>query len=158
MQILRIVRALGAPALAVSVCATVLAGTPVAADEPVDHALAELGAPYFERYCVSCHGARGRGDGPVSAVLLSPPANLTRIAARRGGLFPAGEIAQKIDGRFAVAAHGSREMPIWGEVFSQGIPESDSAESIARGKVLVLVEYLKSIQVPPLVAEPSTRP
>jgi hypothetical protein len=37
-------------------------------------------------------------------------------------------------------------MPVWGEVFSQGIPDSGTAESIARGKVAVLVEYLKTLQ------------
>ena len=123
-----------------------LAGAAFAQPIPVDRTLAELGAPLFQRYCASCHGAQGRGDGPAAGSLKTPPADLTRIAARRGGRFPDGEIAQKIDGRFAIGAHGSREMPVWGEVFSQGIPDSGTAESIARGNVAVLVEYLKTLQ------------
>lgn len=131
---------------------------PPAADEPTDLSLAEIGQPYFASYCASCHGVSGRGDGPAAGSLRLPPADLTRIAARRGGRFPTGEIAQFIDGRFELASHGSREMPIWGTVFTSEIPEAEVAESIARGKVAVLVEYLKSIQVPAQAARPSAAP
>lgn len=113
-----------------------------------DLTLAELGASSYRTYCASCHGLEGRGDGPVAGVLQTPPANLRRIAQRNGGTFPDGEIARKIDGRFEIGAHGTREMPVWGRVFSQGIPDSGVAESVTRGQVAVLVEYLKSIQDP----------
>jgi len=112
-----------------------------------DPMLAEMGAPYFERYCASCHGMSGRGEGPVAEILNPKPADLTRIAERRGGAFPDGEIAKYIDGRFDVAAHGSRQMPVWGERLAEGVPEAGIGESMARGKIVVLVEYLKSIQV-----------
>jgi cytochrome c553 len=111
--------------------------------------LVELGEPIYQRYCASCHGADGRGAGPTAHALTTPPADLRRIAARRGGTFSDAEIARKIDGRFDIQAHGSREMPIWGGVFSSDIPDGDTAESITRGKLAVLIEYLKSIQDPP---------
>lgn len=111
-----------------------------------DPILAEMGGAYFQRHCASCHGPEGRGDGAVAPVLRPPPADLTRIAARRGGEFPEGEIARFIDGRFEVTAHGTREMPIWGSAFGAEIPESSIAEEIVRGKIAMLVEYLKSIQ------------
>lgn len=125
-----------------------------AAEEPPGHdpVLAELGAPLFSRYCTSCHGLGGRGDGPTAASLRPRPADLTGIAKRRGGEFPTGEIAQFIDGRFALPAHGSREMPVWGERFGSDVPDSGVGESIARGNIASLVEYLKSIQQPPLAA------
>jgi len=121
------------------------AGTAVAAPA-FDPVLAEMGAESFPRYCGSCHGIRGEGDGPTVSALRTRPADLTRIAARRGGSFPAGEIARFIDGRFTLAAHGSREMPVWGERFGEAVPEASVAEEITRGKIAVLVEYLKSIQ------------
>ena len=117
-----------------------------AAEPTFDPVLAELGAEAFPRYCASCHGLRGEGDGPAAEALRVRPADLTRIAARRGGSFPTGEIARFIDGRFALAAHGSREMPVWGERFGESIPETSVAEEITRGRIAVLVEYLKSIQ------------
>jgi mono/diheme cytochrome c family protein len=116
------------------------------AEPAFDSVLAELGAEIFPRYCGSCHGIRGEGDGPTAVALLARPGDLTRIAARRGGTFPSGEVARTIDGRFAVAAHGSREMPTWGERFADAIPDSGVGEEISRGQIAVLVEYLKSIQ------------
>jgi mono/diheme cytochrome c family protein len=112
----------------------------------VDPVLAEMGKEVFPRYCGSCHGPRGEGDGPAAGAFRTRPPDLTRIAARRGGSFPAGEIARFIDGRFTPGAHGSRDMPVWGERFSEAIPEASVGDEVARGKVAVLVEYLKSIQ------------
>lgn len=147
MRVLRITAA--------AVAAALLAW-PAAAEEEKkaervpDPVLADLGRPLFERHCASCHGATGRGDGPAAAILRIEPADLTRIAARRGGKFPAGEIARTIDGRFDIPAHGSRAMPIWGYRFGADIPETELGEAIARGKIASLVEYLMTIQRPPL--------
>jgi len=120
----------------------------------VDPVLAELGAPVFERHCASCHGPGGRGDGPVAPALSPRPADLTTIAARRGGAFPAGEIARFIDGRFDITAHGTRAMPVWGERFGADIPDSGVGESIARGRIATLLEHLKTLQDPPLAPSP----
>jgi mono/diheme cytochrome c family protein len=112
-----------------------------------DPALAERGSELFVRYCASCHGENGKGGGTAAGELESVPADLTRIAARRRGVFPDAEIARFIDGRFEVSAHGTREMPVWGERLGQRIPEAGPSEEIVRGRILVLVEYLKSIQM-----------
>ena len=120
-----------------------------AAEEPaprIDRVLADMGQEYYVQYCGSCHGLDGRGRGPAAGALKTPPSDLTRIAVRRGGVFPDGEIARFIDGRFALAAHGTRDMPIWGERFGERVPEAGVSEEIVRGRILVLVEYLKSIQ------------
>lgn len=123
-----------------------LATGSAAAEEKFDRVLAEMGAEYYVQYCASCHGENGLGRGPAAGALKIRPANLTQIAKRRGGSFPDGEIARFIDGRFEVTAHGSREMPIWGRRFGERIPEAGISEEIVRGRILVLVEYLKSIQ------------
>jgi mono/diheme cytochrome c family protein len=137
----------------------VLVPLAASADETgADLVLADLGAPLFARHCASCHGAGGRGDGPVAAVLKPPPADLTAIALRRGGVFPRGEIARFIDGRFDLTAHGSRDMPVWGARFGADIPESGVGESISRGSIATLVEYLKSIQDPPFAPSPPRDP
>jgi mono/diheme cytochrome c family protein len=130
----------------ISLLLSLIAAAGTAAEPAFDPVLAELGAEAFPRYCGSCHGVQARGDGPTATALIQPPPDLTRIAARRGGKFPDGEVARFIDGRFTLAAHGSREMPVWGERFGDAIPDSGVAEEIARGRIAVLVEYLKSIQ------------
>lgn len=108
--------------------------------------LARVGADMFQQYCASCHGLGGKGDGPVAGSLNTPPADLTRIAARRGGEFPSAEITRFIDGRFDVSAHGTREMPIWGRKLGEGIADGETSDQVVRGQLLALVEYLKMIQ------------
>lgn len=52
----------------------------------------------FQTFCVSCHGAGGRGDGPLAASLTPAPSDLTTIAARNGGVFPTTRVMSVIDG------------------------------------------------------------
>jgi mono/diheme cytochrome c family protein len=120
---------------------------PSHASDEGDSVLAPVGKQMFEQYCASCHGTAGKGDGPAASALEVPPADLTRIAARRGGNFPDAEIARVIDGRFDLPAHGSREMPVWGRRFGTSIAKGTEPDDVARGRILTLVEYLKTIQV-----------
>jgi mono/diheme cytochrome c family protein len=108
--------------------------------------LAETGRALFLRHCASCHGASGRGDGPAAPELKKAPADLTHIASRRGGKFPAGDVAAIIDGRFDLRIHGTREMPIWGDRLGEKITESTTPDEVARGKIDALVAYLQTIQ------------
>jgi mono/diheme cytochrome c family protein len=110
--------------------------------------LVEVGRDAFATHCAACHGADARGAGPAAAALRTPPADLTRIAARRGGDFPADEIAAWIDGRLAPPAHGTREMPVWGYRFAEGLPAGELTQELVRGRILTVVEYLRSIQAP----------
>jgi mono/diheme cytochrome c family protein len=90
-----------------------LLGMALTAEPPLSPAeMVHVGQRYFVRYCSACHGVEGRGDGPAASALHSPPADLTRIAQRRGGHFPVTEITASIDGRIGVPAHGRRDMPV----------------------------------------------
>ena len=115
-------------------------------DPDPDPMLAEMGVEPFARYCAACHGLNASGGGSVAPELVTSPADLTRIAARRGGRFPRGEIGKIIDGRFAIGAHGTREMPVWGERFGESIPDAGLSEEVVRGTIAILLEYLASIQ------------
>jgi mono/diheme cytochrome c family protein len=117
-----------------------------AEESDADVLLARAGEESYYQYCASCHGAKGEGDGPASPALRTQPADLTRIAKRRKGEFPEYEISQFIDGRNYVQAHGSREMPVWGVRFGENIPDSVARDEIVRGRLVILVEFLKSIQ------------
>ncbi|MCP3986714.1 MAG: cytochrome c [bacterium] len=111
--------------------------------------LIDEGARDFAAHCASCHGSDGRGGGPAAGALVTAPADLTRIAARRDGKFPSLDVAYLIDGRFELQAHGSREMPVWGRRFLVGLPEDELGDAIVRGRIEALIEYLKSIQQSP---------
>jgi mono/diheme cytochrome c family protein len=130
--------------------AAVLAGEPERAQRDEQHfknLMLSLGEREFATHCAVCHGLDARGDGPAAKALRTAPADLTRIAARRGGDFPSGEVAEKIDGRFEVTAHGTREMPVWGVHLATPIAEDASGAEVARGRIDLLVEYLHAIQV-----------
>jgi mono/diheme cytochrome c family protein len=106
----------------------------------------ESGRATFAMHCAACHGANGEGDGPAAAALAQRPADLTRIAARRGGVFPDAAVLRIIDGRDPIVAHGTREMPVWGRHFGAGHLPGTDAQAAARGNALILVQYLASIQ------------
>lgn len=72
----------------------------------------------YERHCASCHGVDARGDGPLASSLTPRPSDLTTLQARNGGSWDPGAVMATIDGRRVVAAHGPRDMPVWGTVFT----------------------------------------
>lgn len=122
-----------------------VAGRAAAEDPPL---LAAAGEPLYVRHCAVCHARSGRGDGPFAGILKTQPADLTAIAARRGGRFPEDELARFVDGRFVPPAHGTREMPVWGRWLGVPIAEGTDADAVARGEVLAILEYLKTLQRP----------
>jgi mono/diheme cytochrome c family protein len=101
------------------------------------------GPSLYSAYCAVCHGKDGRGLGPMAKSLKQPPPDLTRIAARRGGNFPFNQIQRMISGDEPLPlGHGTREMPIWGPVFSQVEGDYD----FGRVRVYNLTSYLEKIQ------------
>jgi mono/diheme cytochrome c family protein len=98
-------------------------------------------------YCGSCHGGAGRGDGPAAGSLRTRPADLTRLFERYGSPLDRERVAEFVDGRALLAAHGSREMPIWGSEFFEDAPETTpNLEASKRRSIEVLVEYLETLQ------------
>ncbi len=112
--------------------------------------LAMSGAELYGRFCASCHGAKGQGDGPVSKSFKTEVPDLTLIARRQGGLFPRERIERIIDGRFTILAHGSREMPVWGAELSRteiGNPDAERATQLMIHRLLQHVESLQRIEL-----------
>jgi mono/diheme cytochrome c family protein len=93
--------------------------------------------------CAVCHGNDAKGGGPFSPQLKTWPPDLTVLAKKNNGVFPAMHVSEVIDGEFEKAAHGSREMPVWGPVFrSLAHGRNDSAQL----RINHLVKYLESLQ------------
>ncbi len=104
------------------------------------------GAQLFKRYCASCHGQGGQGDGPVAPFFKLLPPDLTLISRRSGGSFPAERVRRIIDGREAISPHGAREMPVWGLEFEWTATQPDAARAASETSIAKLVEHLRSIQ------------
>lgn len=100
------------------------------------------GPALYKAYCASCHGLQGHGDGPVAKSLKVRVSDLTRIAAHNGGKFPRMRIEGIILGENVLPAHGTREMPLWGPIFSQVGADQD----LGRVRVDNLARYIESIQ------------
>ena len=112
----------------------------------------KLGAPpgkgSYTRYCAVCHGPDGKGDGLFANMLTKKPSDLTQLAKKNHGTFPALQVANIIDGRQEITAHGTRDMPVWGERFGEAGEAAGShvSQTAARQRIQLLITYLNSIQ------------
>jgi mono/diheme cytochrome c family protein len=121
------------------------AGTPA---EPTETQRIAAGRAEYETYCAACHGVEGDGTGPVAPYMTPRPADLRKIAVRHGGVFPHAKLEAWIDGRDPIASHGTRDMPIWGAAFREETELDQLTETRVRGRIVLLVAYLESIQEP----------
>lgn len=102
------------------------------------------GSYAFRTHCASCHGTDGKGEGPMTANLRFQPPDLTLIAKRNGGSFPAERVYRIVDGRNPLKGHGGSDMPIWGDAFKNADTGYDEAH--AKARVQSVVDYLKTLQ------------
>ena len=108
-----------------------------------------VGKKQYMKYCATCHGPSGTGtDGAASRLFTKPPTNLTLLAKNNGGKFPMMEVLGVVKGDQPIAAHGTREMPVWGQIIGgdpteEGMYKKDAAEA----QILTIGTYLESIQV-----------
>jgi mono/diheme cytochrome c family protein len=100
----------------------------------------------YQAYCATCHGAQGKGDGPMSTILTVTPADLTQLRKKNDGEFPFWRVYKIIDGRDLVRGHGARNMPVWGAYFLSEEGGGYLDEDRVIGRILGLVYYLQSIQ------------
>jgi len=101
------------------------------------------GKQLYNSYCALCHATDAKGGGPFSPQLKVWPPNLTQLAKKNHGVYPAMHVQEAIDGEFGKPSHGTAEMPIWGPVFrSMAHGKKDSAQL----RINSLVKYLESLQ------------
>lgn len=102
------------------------------------------GEQMFVQYCAVCHGKDAKGTGPAAKALKMPPADLTQLSARNGGKFPELRVYGAIHGDVEMpAAHGSKDMPVWGAVFQSMSKDSGAGTQM---RVSNLTAYIKSLQ------------
>ncbi len=126
--------------------AVLLATAPAAQATDLTPFLDYNGDQLFQRFCASCHGKFGYGDGPVAPSIKVLIPDLTQLSKRAGGRFPADRVREIIDGRAVLPAHGTRPMPVWGYELEAQVPENQPSRAVAQGLIDRLVEYLSSIQ------------
>ena len=113
-----------------------------------------IGKMEFQKNCASCHGKGGKGDGPFVEFLKETPSDLTVLSKNNAGIFPQAMIYDYIRDPEKVRAHGNKEMPVWGDRYSQEIieqfgPMYSGPGSSVNERILELVFYLGTIQQKP---------
>ena len=141
--ILLLVCALGASAQTAPAAAAPQTAKPEIKHVPAGYTDPTSGKDMYLAYCASCHGMEGKGEGPAAVALKVPATNLTMLAVKNGGTYPAAHIAAVIQGDALTAAHGSKDMPVWGPIFRTMTGHSQSQVQL---RIRNLTNYLESIQ------------
>jgi len=97
----------------------------------------------FKSYCAACHGKDAKGAGPATVDLKSTPPDLTTLAKRHDGKFPADYVSNVLRNGVKAPAHGSSDMPVWGPLFA-AVDGHD--EALVNMRISNLVHYLESLQ------------
>ncbi|AXI47637.1 cytochrome C [Sulfitobacter sp. SK012] len=108
------------------------------------------GETLFIENCVSCHGVAGHGDGPLAADLDTPPADLTQISKRRGGIWPMLEIMSILDG-YSRNTLPREDMPIFEGFLDNDMVEFDTGngvKTLVPSKLVAMADYLETLQDP----------
>jgi mono/diheme cytochrome c family protein len=106
------------------------------------------GRELFRQNCSVCHGVGAKGKGsmydPESAEpeRRVPPADLTVLSEQNEGKFPADRVRNAIYSKDSIPAHGTPDMPAWGNVFYL----LKSRPKILEERVRDLTAYIESIQ------------
>lgn len=103
---------------------------------------ASSGQEMFNMYCAVCHGSDGKGGGPAAPALKNAPSDLTTLSRRNNGKFPGRAVVQSINGEQNIVAHGSKDMPVWGELFRQ----TGQNEAEVHLRLANLTKYIEDMQ------------
>jgi hypothetical protein len=113
------------------------------------------GRELFHQHCSTCHGVDGKGPGPGSTGPFSnydpesidpakrvKPADLTVLSDQNSGKFPADRVRDAIYFKGSIPAHGTPNMPAWGNVFYL----LKDRPKLLEKRVRDLTGYIESIQ------------
>jgi mono/diheme cytochrome c family protein len=110
---------------------------------PITQTSPTSGKEMYQNYCAVCHGIDGKGNGPAASALKTNPTDLTALAKKSDGKYPSAHVATVIRGQSDFPAHGSKDMPVWGPLFSS---ISQGHESQVQQRVANLVDYVGTLQ------------
>ena len=117
--------------------------SPTVKHVPITNTAANSGKEMFNSYCAVCHGTDAKGNGPAASAMKTPPTDLTKLAQKEGGKYPAAHVAAVIRGQASTPSHGSQDMPIWGPLFSS---ISQGHQGAVQQRITNLVSYIEGLQ------------
>lgn len=144
--------------LMIAATAALLAASLCLADQPADRAKTIVlstkrtptndGRQMYFNYCAPCHGADGKGRGPLAPSLKIAPADLSTLAQNNHGQYPASRIADVLQVGSAACKHRSSVMPAWGPILGQmNVAETNRTHLEEKFlRISSLNQYLESMQ------------
>jgi mono/diheme cytochrome c family protein len=117
--------------------------TPTIKHVPITKVSSTSGKEMYKSYCAVCHGLDAKGNGPAAPAMKTNPTDLTALAQKGAGKYPAAHVAAVIRGQAATPSHGSQDMPVWGRLFSS---IDQGREGQVQQRVTNLVNYLETVQ------------
>lgn len=126
----------------VSLCYLSALAVPALADQTVPE-----GRDVYLRYCAECHGPDAHGGAREGG---SPAPDLTKIAERRGSVWPMLEVMSIIDG-YTKSTEPRADMPVIAELSDGELIMFDTGNGLevtAPANLMAVVHYLESIQLP----------
>lgn len=105
------------------------------------------GRALYAQYCTVCHGETGQGDGALGAPLPVRPADLTGLAARNGGTYPAQRVLGTVYGTPGPFHRGT--LPGFEAILTGAVREwaaPDGSVILAPEGLIDLVAYVGSLQ------------
>jgi hypothetical protein len=101
------------------------------------------GGEMYAAYCVGCHGEDGLGYGRYSSDCTVPPSDLTQLARRNHGIYPAEKVRQVLRQGTGQAPAGRGYMPIWEPLLK--VLNGD-APGVTEVRIRSLAEYVRTLQ------------
>ena len=117
--------------------------SPTVKHVPITNAPSNSGKEMFNSYCAVCHGKDAKGNGPAASAMKTAPTDLTKLAQKEGGKYPAAHVAAVLRGQASTPSHGSQDMPIWGPLFSS---LSQGRQGMVQQRITNLVTYIEGLQ------------
>ncbi|MEQ5870059.1 c-type cytochrome [Sagittula sp. NFXS13] len=105
------------------------------------------GGRNYAHWCSDCHGAQGRGDGPLAVMTAERPADLTRLARGNGGVFPARYVSTRMNmtpGPYHRGIAPSFAMAMDGPLVEWAEP--GAAGHLTTSRMADLLSYLQALQ------------
>jgi mono/diheme cytochrome c family protein len=107
---------------------------------------AASGQQMYTTYCAACHGANATGNGPAAKALKIPPTDLTMLSQKSGGVFPSNHVSSVLQFGLENPAHGSPDMPVWGDLMRTLDTGSSNPDVLVRQRITNLTGYLRTVQ------------
>ncbi len=113
----------------------------------------DLGRIVYGAHCAACHGADGRGEGPMAEFLTVEMPDLTTIQRDNDGVFPFARVYRIIEGGAENEVHAASGMPAWGErlltdtYILHGVRvEPGQREAFVRARILAVIDHIAGMQ------------